>query len=118
MEDISNYEVLCFLNNTGLTHKVMNYKKGEPLKDFIGNLQQVINKILKSSSGKGLISQYSFDFKYAQFSRKQFFYKANILQRLQREVLVEKVDRWRKVREEEVCLDGLGKKELRRMVRE
>ncbi|CAD8094987.1 unnamed protein product [Paramecium primaurelia] len=90
---IKEYDVIVFLNYSGLLQKLMNYKLDNQLEYFVGQLFIILNRI-KNDEIDQLIEANCFELKYSRLSQRKFM-RCKILSNLYTKLVYEKLDRWR-----------------------
>ncbi|CAK61117.1 unnamed protein product (macronuclear) [Paramecium tetraurelia] len=110
---IKEYDVIVFLNYSGLLQKLMNYKQDNQLEFFVGQLYIILNKI-KNDEVDSLIETNCFELKYSRLSQRKFL-RCKILSNLYTKLVYEKLDRWRKTQHIQE-IQGENLKALRRFI--
>ncbi|CAD8199344.1 unnamed protein product [Paramecium octaurelia] len=110
---IKEYDVIVFLNYSGLLQKLMNYKQDNQLEFFVGQLYIILNKI-KNDEVDSLIETNCFELKYSRLSQRKFL-RCKILSNLYTKLVYEKLDRWRKTQLIQE-IQGENLKALRRFI--
>ncbi|CAK59447.1 unnamed protein product (macronuclear) [Paramecium tetraurelia] len=90
---LKEYDVIVFLNYSGLLQKLMNYKLDNQLEFFVGQLYIILSRI-KNDEIDQLIETNCFELKYSRLSQRKFL-RCKILSNLYTKLVYEKLDRWR-----------------------
>ncbi|CAD8193960.1 unnamed protein product [Paramecium pentaurelia] len=110
---IKEYDVIVFLNYSGLLQKLMNYKLDNQLEYFVGQLFIILNRI-KNDEIDQLIEANCFELKYSRLSQRKFM-RCKILSNLYTKLVYEKLDRWR-TNQNVQEIQGENLKSLRRFI--
>ncbi|CAD8205691.1 unnamed protein product [Paramecium pentaurelia] len=110
---IKEYDVIVFLNYSGLLQKLMNYKQDNQLEFFVGQLYIILNRI-KNDEIDSLIEANCFELKYSRLSQRKFL-RCKILSNLYTKLVYEKLDRWRNTQHIQE-IQGENLKALRRFI--
>ncbi|CAD8116312.1 unnamed protein product [Paramecium sonneborni] len=110
---IKEYDVIVFLNYSGLLQKLMNYKQENQLEFFVGQLYIILNRI-KNDEIDQMIETNCFELKYSRLSQRKFL-RCKILSNLYTKLVYEKLDRWRNTQNIQE-IQGENLKALRRFI--